>query len=250
MSRVEHLSDSVTLYLGDCREILPTLSKVGRLICAPYGQGYKVNTFYAGGTRAKMVVQKGGRSLPVHSSTHAEIKGDDEPFDPSHILGLAPDMLIWGAHRFADRLPQGSWLVWDKVPNGKIKDQGDGEAAWINRDQPMRIYRLLWDGLSVGTGARHEVTAGQKRLHHMQKPVALMAWSIDQLGGTGDVLDPYMGSGSTGVACVQRDIAFIGIEAVPAYFDIACRRIANELKRPRFALGAPAPIVRQEALEL
>lgn len=245
---VEHLSEDVTLYLGDCREILPTLGKVGRLVSdPPYGQGYKVNAVYAGGTREKMVPQKGGGSLRVRSNTHAEIKGDDVSFDPSHLLGVAPDLLIWGAHRFADRLPEGSWLVWDKVPNGKIKDQGDGEAAWINRDRPLRIFRLLWDGLSVGTGARHEVTAGQKRLHPMQKPVALMAWSIEQLGGDGPVLDPYMGSGSTGVACVRLDIPFIGIEAVPAYFDIACRRIADELKRPRLVL-APPPKPVQEAL--
>ncbi len=250
MSRVEHLSDDVTLYLGDARKIVPSLQNIGRVICdPPYGQSYKVNTYAAGGLRSKSVVQRNGKTLQVNPNHHAEIDGDDEPFDPSYLLNVAPDILIWGAHRFHDRLPAGSWMVWDKVPTGKLRDQGDGEAAWVNSDCPMRIFRLLWDGLSVGTGARHEVTAGQKRLHPMQKPVALMAWCIEQLGGDGAVLDPYMGSGSTGVACIRRSIPFIGVESVPTYFDIACRRIADELRRPRLQLEPVAKQV-QEAMQL
>jgi DNA modification methylase len=85
--------------------------------------------------------------------------------------------------------------------------------------------------------------------HPTQKPLRLMRWCIEQsrvpVGAT--ILDPYMGSGSTGVAAVQMGRGFVGIEIDPRYFDIACRRIADELSRPRLALEAPpAPV--QEAL--
>lgn len=227
---------AATLYLGDCREILPTLPKVDAVITdPPYGQAYKVNTFHKGGTRDNAVVQRNGTTLMVRPNVHAEIDGDDAPFDPSHLVGLAPIALIWGSHKFGHRLPRGRTLVWDKVPTGKVRSQGDGETAWtnVNPDGPLRIFRLLWDGLCVGEGARHEVTAGQKRHHPMQKPELLMRWCIQQAGTPGSILDPYMGSGSTGVAAMQMGLEFIGIESVPAYFDIACRRIEDALRQER-----------------
>lgn len=227
MSRVETIGRA-KLYLGDCRDILPTLGKVDAVVTdPPYGQAQKVNTFHAGGKREKAVVQRGGGTLTVRPNVHPEIDGDDQPFDPRHLLDLAPAVLIWGSHKFGHLLPKGRTFVWDKVPNGKSRSQGDGETAWtnVNPDAPLRIYRLLWDGLCVGEGARHEVTAGQKRQHPMQKPEVLMRWCIRQVGKPGSILDPYMGSGSTGVAALQMGIAFTGIESVPAYFDIACARI-------------------------
>lgn len=236
--RVEHLAEGVTLYCGDCREIAPTLDPVDALVGdPPYGQDYKVNTFYAGGTRENAVVQRNGKTLIVSPNIYEPIIGDKEPFDPSPWLKFAPEILLWGAHKFADRLPPGGWLVWDKVPTGKIRDQGDGEAAWINRDQPMRIYRLLWDGLCVGSGARHEVTAGQKRYHPSQKPEALMAWCLGFIKGK-HVLDPWMGAGSTGVMAVRLGKRFTGIEIDPKYFEIACRRVANVVARPDMFLEA------------
>jgi site-specific DNA-methyltransferase (adenine-specific) len=223
-----------TLYCGDCLEILPTLQKVDAVVSdPPYGQSYKVNTFYAGGSRDSAVVQRNGRVLMVRPTIHEPVYGDDKPFDPSYLLSVADVVLLWGAHKFADKLPSGGWLIWDKVPTGKIRDQGDGEAAWINRDQPMRIFRLLWDGLCVGVGARHEVTAGQKRYHPTQKPEILMRWCIDQCGAAELILDPYMGSGTTGVACAQLGRKFIGIEIEPKYFDIACKRIERAYAQGR-----------------
>lgn len=220
-----------TLYLGDCRDILPSLPPIAAIITdPPYGQSYKVNTFYKGGSRESAVIQRNGKTLNVMPNLHAEIDGDEEPFDPAHLLGIAPAVLMWGAHKFGHRLPKGRTLVWDKTPTGKLRDQGDGETAWtnVNPDGPLRIFRLLWDGLCVGTGARHEVTAGQKRLHPMQKPEILMRWCIEQVGMPRRIADPYMGSGSTGVAAFQAGCdAFFGIESVPEYFSTACRRIED-----------------------
>jgi site-specific DNA-methyltransferase (adenine-specific) len=233
LSRIEKIGDA-TLYLGDCLQILPTLPKVDAVITdPPYGQAYKVNTFYKGGTRDSSVVQRNGKTLKVRPNTYDPVHGDDKPFDPAPWIGAAPTVLLWGAHKFADRLPPGGWLLWDKVPTGKVRDQGDGEAAWISRDGPLRIFRLLWDGLCVGEGARHEVTAGQKRHHPTQKPEALMRWCIEQAKRPASILDPYMGAGSTGVAAAQMGCAFIGIEIEPRYFDIACERIDNAYRQSR-----------------
>lgn len=239
-----------TLYLGDWREVLPMPLQVEAIITdPPYGQAYKVNTFYAGGTRENAVRQRNGGKLLVRPNVYPDIHGDDEPFDPVPLLGAAPTVVLWGAHKFADRLPSGGWLVWDKVPTGKVRDQGDGEAAWINRDQPMRIFRLLWDGLCVGEGARHEVTAGQQRYHPAQKPEALMRWCIEQAGRPASICDPYMGAGSAGVAAMQMGCSFVGCEIEPRYFDIACRRIEQAYaQRPLFE-AAPQPKPQQLGLE-
>jgi site-specific DNA-methyltransferase (adenine-specific) len=237
------------LYLGDCMEILPTLGKVDAVITdPPYGQNHKVNTFEAGGTRINPVIQRGGSVSVVRANYYPDIHGDDRPFDPTPWLDLAPVVLLWGAHKFADRLPAGQWLVWDKVPTGKVRSQGDGEAAWINREGALRIFRLLWDGLCVGEGARHEVTSGQQRYHPTQKPEVLMRWCIEQAGRPESILDPYMGAGSTGVAATQMGLSFIGCEIEPRYFDIACRRIQQAYdQRPLFA-AEPNP--KPEQMEI
>lgn len=237
MSKVVHIG-AATLFLGDCAEILPTLGAVDAVVSdPPYGQRQNTNA-----SPGKL------HSTGMATVWPAGIIGDDKPFDPSPVLAVAPRVLLWGAHRFADRLPPGSWLVWDKVPTGKIRDQGDGEAAWINDEppKPLRIYRLLWDGVCVGSAARDEVTAGQKRVHPTQKPVALMAWCINQLrlpvGST--ILDSYMGSGSTGVAALRAGHRFIGIELEQLYFDTACKRLEEAqrqfdllIERPSAAMG-------------
>lgn len=245
MKHVETIGNA-TLYLGDCRDIwLSNPSGVGAVITdPPYGQNQNTNVAHAGGIRAVLPpgcgaraianVQKARATGALHSTGQAivwpdGIVGDDQPFDPAPWIGISTRCMFWGAHKFHDKLQPGSWLVWDKVPTGKIRDQGDGEAAWINdeKPKPLRIYRLLWDGVCVGSAARDEVTAGQQRVHPTQKPVVLMKWCIEQMklpaGET--ILDPYMGSGSTGVAAVKMGFQFIGIEIVPAYFDTACRRI-------------------------
>jgi site-specific DNA-methyltransferase (adenine-specific) len=174
---------NATLYLGDCREIIPQLTGIDAVVSdPPYGQRQNTNIVRAGNTRAYTLGGTANAGRGVATQWPAEVFGDDEAFDPALLLSLAPRVLLWGAHRFGYRLPQGSTLIWDKVPTGKVRDQGDGEAAWINDDppRPLRIHRLLWDGVCVGEAARAEVTAGQSRVHPMQKPVALMRWCIEQ----------------------------------------------------------------------
>ncbi len=266
--RIERIG-SATLYLGDSREIVPELPRPAALIGdPPYGQGQNTNVVGKGGVRAVTPPGCGSRAMANAGAARRAagglhrtgisvmwpdgIAGDLEDFDPAPWLIAADRVLLWGAHRFADRLPAGSWLVWDKVPTGKIRDQGDGEAAWINDDppRPMRIHRLLWDGVCVGSAARHEVTAGQQRVHPTQKPESLMAWCLERarVPAGGAILDPWMGSGSTGVAAVRRGHPFVGVEIEPLYFETALRRIEAAEREPDMFVAAPAAKPNQEAL--
>src|SRR5215217_72110 len=182
--RVERLAEGVELHLGDCQELLPALGRFDAVVTdPPYGQRQNTNIVGPAGLRVYRSGSRGGGTRVIDGNARARatrrgihstrlaprfpdaIHGDNELFDPAPLLRIAPRVLLWGAHRFADRLPAGTWLVWDKVPTGKVRDQGDGEAAWLNDSppRPMRIYRLLWDGVCVGSAARHEVTAGQAR---------------------------------------------------------------------------------------
>lgn len=248
-----------TLYCGDCRDILPTLARPNAILSdPPYGQ--KLNTNVTGKSVAG---RKPGSGRPygihdkrrktaagIHSTGVAKqfpqgIAGDDKPFDPAHLIEAADKWLLWGAHKFGNRLPRGRTLVWDKVPTGKIRDQGDGETALcsVNPDAALRIYRLLWDGVCVGSAARHEVTAGQQREHPTQKPESLMAWCLGflDLEPNSLICDPYMGAGSTGMAAVKAGHNFIGIEIEPMYFDAACRRIDDAQRQgDLFLEGAAA----------
>lgn len=255
--RVEHLTDTVTLYLGDSRAILPTLPRPAAIISdPPYGQGHKTNIMNAGGSRGyradlpnqgqvahKRVNNGTLRGSGLVTMWPDTIIGDDQDFDPAPLLTAADIVLLWGAHRFGARLPAGTTLVWDKVPTGKVRDQGDGEVAWLNvwPPRPLRIFRLLWDGVCVGSAARHEVTAGQSRVHPTQKPEALMEWCVREarVPAGGVICDPYMGAGSTGVAAVRAGHGFVGCELEPLYFETALRHIEAEMRAPRLAL-APA----------
>lgn len=235
MSREEIIGDC-RLILGDCREILPTLGKVDAVVTdPPYGQSY----VHSGGGRP---VSNAPLSRAYKRSSVAVI-GDEQEFDPTPILLAAHEVIMWGAHRFHHRLPPGTWLVWDKVPTGKERAQGDGEAAWKNDTPPraMRIIRHLWDGVCVDN--RADLVDG--RVHPMQKPIDVMAWCVAMTAG--DVLDPFMGSGTTGVACVNLGRRFIGIEIEEKYFSIACRRIEEATRQPRL-FAEPRPKPKQEAL--
>jgi site-specific DNA-methyltransferase (adenine-specific) len=203
---------NATLYLGDCLEILPTLPKVDAVITdPPYGMA--LDTDYSGFN---------GWSGKGHE--YARVVGDDRSFDPSPWLAAAPVCVFWGAQYFAQRLPErGGWLVFNKRGEGKPSEIcfGDCELAWANVKQSVRMYSQTWHGVSRwSTEGRH---------HPTQKSIGLMAWCIEQAGKPNTILDPYMGSGTTGVAAAQMGRAFIGCEIDKQYFDIACRRIEQAM---------------------
>ena len=152
------------------------------------------------------------------------VSGDDKPFDPARWLDY-PTVILWGANHYASRLPDSPcWLVWHKRMPEQQNNFADVELAWTNLDAPARYKQHLWMGM---------VRDSEMREHHhpTQKPVAVMAWAMEQckvpIGVT--VLDPYMGSGSTGLACLRTGRNFIGIERDAAHYKTACDRIAHEL---------------------
>lgn len=241
------------LWYGDCREILPTLPRPDAIFTdPPYGQ--LLNTNVTGKSVAGSAHGSGrAYAMPGKQSDGSQIKfkgcarqfpdgiaGDDEPFDPAMLLSASDRVMLWGAHKFSDRLPRGRHLVWDKVPTGKIRDQGDGETAWTNVDPDavLRIYRMLWDGICVGSAARHEVMAGMQRVHPAQKPVALMAWCLPflKVPAGGVISDPYAGSGPIGLAALDAGYRYVGIELVREYFDTMCRRIDDAQRQARLII--------------
>jgi len=223
--RIETMGDA-TLYLGDCLDILPTLGGVDAVISdPPYGGGLATDYANRFKTKAGNWWKNSDRETQIR---HAPIVGDDEPFDPAPLLAIDSRVkCLWGANWYANRLPDsGGWYVWDK--RGGRRDvsaaewpMGEGELAWTNAGKGVRIFRHTWFGLIKDSehGEHH---------HPTQKPVALMEWCIEQVkckpGET--VVDPYMGSGTTGVACAKMGRKFVGIEVEEKYFDIACERIA------------------------
>ena len=221
--RVEQIGDC-TLYLGDCFPIMRGLPNVDAVLTdPPYGIGKD------GQARSKG--RHGGRKAYDFKGWDSE-RPAVETF--REIIKIAPAQIIWGGNYFADLLPAtGQWLVWDK---GQRINQSDGELAWTNKDGALRIFTLNRVAL---------LTDGA--MHPTQKPVELMQWCLGFFMPNGTVLDPFMGSGTTGVACVKRGFRFIGIERDEEYFDIACERIRKAYAQPDMFVPQPAPAPKQEA---
>jgi site-specific DNA-methyltransferase (adenine-specific) len=215
---------SVRLYLGDCLDVLPTLEGVDAVVTdPPYGIGYD----------ASESSQQGIQSFAV-------IAGDDEPFDPSPWLAFK-DAILWGVNNYCNAIPprEGQWYFWDKVTrNGLMVRIAEGEFAWHRRGTKPRAFRHLW------SGAYRDSENGERSVHPTQKPIALMAWCLGMVEGH-TILDPFMGSGTTGVACVRTGRRFIGIEKEPKYFEIARKRIEAELTRAPLFDDAPQIVQRE-----
>lgn len=195
--RVERIG-LATLYCGDCREIAPTLPRPAAVITdPPYGIGINRSN--------RLSVSRG---FGADTWDKAPMSGDWI----AALADMADVVVLWGGNYYS-LPPCRRFLVWDKDNDGR--DFADGEFAWTNVDAVARIFRMRPQNMDGG------------KEHPTQKPVALMRWCIEQarVPPGGMILDPYMGSGSTGVAAVEMRHPFLGIEIEPRYFDIACRRI-------------------------
>jgi site-specific DNA-methyltransferase (adenine-specific) len=224
--RREDLAEGVTLYCGDCREILTTLGKVDAVVTdPPYGIAHRRGS---AGNRGK------GISLGTGG-----IANDHVPFDPTPFM-VAPSV-FWGANHYAYELPRGRWLIWDKTLGAGSGDFSEFEVAWCSETGADRIIRHMW------MGVQRESEVGAARLHPTQKPIAVMEWCL-RFVPNGTILDPFMGSGTTGVAAVKLGRKFIGIEIEPKYFDIACRRISEALKQPDMFIERPKPVKQETFL--
>lgn len=223
--RKEVLSDDIVLYCGDNEALRAEMPRTSAILSdPPYGISYKHGA------------RKGGKRQGTDGQS---IVGDDKPFDPSPWLGFA-ETFLWGAEHFRTRLPEGGrWLVWSKRRVGVVRDQGCVENAWHSVPGVTRLIEHPWDGADMG----HE--RGQPRWHSNQKPIDVMCWCLTFITAE-HIIDPYMGSGTTGVACAKTGRPFTGVEIDPGHFDIACKRIEDELRRPRL-FAAPVARPTQEA---
>jgi DNA modification methylase len=228
--RRKEVIGGATLYLGDCREILPTLGRVDAVVTdPPYGIRYDRAAAAGSGKKSG----NGFGFKGVYEATGWDDTTADEPVRLA--ISIAQAAVVFGGNYY-DLPPSPCWLVWDKETNGQF---ADCELAWTNLQQLVRRLRHMWNGgIRKGREERHG--------HPTQKPIELMEWCLGFMP-EGMALDPFMGSGTTGVACVRLGRPFIGIEIDERYFDVACRRISDEASRPRMFVERPAP-AKQEVL--
>jgi DNA modification methylase len=213
----EEIIGDARLICADCREVLPALGKVDAVVTdPPYGIGITKSN------RLAVSRGMGGKSW------------DEEPADLSWLLPLEVPSIVWGGNYFP-LPPTRAVLVWDK--NNAGRDFADVEVAWTNLDMVAR--RIVYRPMNMDGGKEHPT----------QKPIEVMRWCIGFLPGDAEcVLDPYMGSGTTGHAAIKLGKTFIGIEREPSYFDIACRRIEAAYKQPDLFIEKPKPATQEVML--
>jgi hypothetical protein len=210
LDRIERLSNDF-IHIGVALALLKRISPQGQAFCR--GSGGR-NTF---------------------ANTYRDtIVGDDQPFDPRPWTSAAGDkpIVLFGADHYKTRLPDGGrFICWDKsCGQGPTVSFCDAEFAWTNRRNPRSIVRHFWMG---AMRAADEIEGKMMKLHVIQKPVSVMSWCLDHARvGLGKwVLDPYMGSGSTGVACILTGRRFIGVEIDRKNYETACARIERAWTR-------------------
>lgn len=213
--RKEQLADNVTLYCGDSAEILPTLKKhsVDAVVTDP---PYGINAERIRGS------QKNGWTDFTGAPQGWDAKRPPETLIRA-IVGLGKPTIIWGGNYFIDWLqPNTKWLIWDKMQEDF--SLADAELAWCSFDGAIR---------RIGVSRGHALQDGKE--HPTQKSLKVMQWCIDlQLPDKAKViLDPFMGSGTTGVAAASLGRGFVGIEREPHYFDVSVRRIQKELSQTK-----------------
>jgi DNA modification methylase len=211
------------LILGDCLAVMPLLGKVDAVVTdPPYGIGESGGQFRD---------RKGGGHRVLAKKAWDDSRPEGAAF--AAMRAASADQIIWGGNYFADLLPASKgWFYWDKLMGG---DFADGELAWTSLDRALRKFTRC--------------NKDHGKVHPTQKPVALMEWCLGFLPDAKSILDPFMGSGTTLVACQKMGRAGIGIEIDADYFAIACKRVDEAARQPdMFVETAPRPV--QEGLPL
>ena len=217
--RKEVIGDCV-LYQGDCLEVMPTLGTVDAVVTdPPYGLGKRMQggTWGTKGNYAKM------REWDMTTNQTA--------FDM--LYGFGVPVICWGGNYY-DVPPSRCWLIWAKRDN--MPTMSDFEMAWTNLDRNSKEFS--------------HPRSGFDRAHQTGKPVVLMEWCLGFLPAAETILDPFMGSGTTLVACAKLGRKGIGIELDPDYFDIACKRVEEAYRQPDLFIEKPKPQPKQEGFDL
>ena len=201
--------NNITIYHGDCLEIMPQLEEKVDLVLADPPYGINWNTDYTRFTSERGCNQR-----------YPKVRNDDKPFDPEPFLKF-PQVILWGYNCFANKLPLGTILIWDKRFKNGTAFLADGEAAWWNKGHAVYIYSQTWQG----SNKEGETV----RTHPTQKPEKLMKWCIKKAGNIELILDPFMGSGTTLRAAKDLNRKAIGIEIEERYCEITARRLQQEV---------------------
>ena len=163
--------------------------------------------------------RRGGRKF--------QLEGEDGSLDVIGLFELAGKTLMWGADHLRSKLPPGGrFLAWDKLDGREEfgSHQGDVEFAWHSDPGASRIGRFLWKGAICAEPAKDKI-----RWHPTQKSIRLMEWCIDQckLEPGSLIVDPYMGSGTTGIAAHRKGMRFVGFDIDPIWHQAALDRMAD-----------------------
>lgn len=228
---------SCDLYLGDCLEVMGEIEDFDALVAdPPYGISY---------SRGRGGGGFGGSARHTSDLDERPILGDDKAFDPSPFLALDRPSILWGANHYADKLPPSAkWLIWDKRRGTTTNDFADCEMAWTNLKGPARCLPHMWNG-----GLR-DSEQGVKRKHPTQKAIVVMEWCLGFVPDAETILDPFMGSGTTLVACAKLGRKGIGIELDPDYFDIACKRVEEAYRQPDLFVAPPTTPPEQTGMDI
>lgn len=218
------------LILGDCLEVMPILGRFDAVVTdPPYGIGEGNSK---GQSRGKLAAPK----------QYAGTDGwDDRPASSAHIQmvrDISRHQIIFGGNYFEGLGPTSCWLIWDKQ-NGD-NDFADCELAWTNLPKAVRRLYWRWNGM-IRKG-------NDVREHPTQKPVGVMEWCLGHVPAATTILDPFMGSGTTLVACQRLGRQGTGIELDPEYFEIACKRVDEATRQPDLFVTQPAAPMQGDLL--
>ncbi len=226
------------LWHGDCREVLPLLPPVDLVLTdPPYG-------IDIGGSGTI------GGSRMVKAKDYGKADWDKVGMSVEQwaaISACSDKWIVWGGNHLAHVIgPSAGVLAWDKkCQNGWDDTFSELEFAWTNVITRAKGFRHLWAGALRGSEQGQNV-----RLHPTQKPIALMDWCLSFVPEAQTILDPFMGSGTTGVACMNLGRYFIGIERERKYFDIACERISRAQAQGTLLPPEPVEVPQQTGLAL
>lgn len=221
------------LLLGDCLEVMPMLGRFDACLTDP---PYGTADAWQGGFSASSGWSRQGAMKAKRNAWDAE-RPAKKAFD--QIIALSSEQIIWGGNYFADMLPPSMrWLAWDKCQRNFTL--ADFELAWTSQNKAARAFNL----------SRSQAALDGKDNHATPKPVALMEWCLGFLPDAVTILDPFMGSGTTLVACQRLGRQGTGIELDPEYFDIACRRVDEATRQADLFIAPPKPSAVQEGFDL
>ena len=210
-SKPYYQDNHVTLYHGDCQEILPELGMFDLLLTdPPYGLKENAHRVASCGKLAK-------------TTNYGDFSWDEKPMDKATldlICSHTETQIIWGGNYFHVP-PSRGWLVWDKLNSGNF---ADCELAWTNAKTSVRKFEFLWNGMLRAGEARNE-----KRVHPTQKPVELMRWCLGFYPEAQSIIDPFAGSGTTGRAAKDLGRKCTLIEREERYCEVAAKRMAQEV---------------------